>query len=665
MSINNFIKVIIVLSTLNISVFAQNQKLDSLHTDFSKAENDSSKLNILNSIFYFYINTDTAKAKEYCAEVLKEAGSTNYDFEKAESYRIAGIYFGNAADFEKALFYYNKAEKLYGSINTKAGNIGFAKTLTNIASFFQKNGDMQTSLIKYMEAESVLLQHNDNAALLKIYLGLVDIHLHLNKNEKAMMYMDKAKSLSNLIDDPYVRVEYLINYANNLTYENKFKEAAPVYEQARTIAGQNDFFRLLSVCEYDYAFMLTRQEKYEESKIYYFKSAEYARKAGSKFDECDAMYKYGKAFYYNNELEAANKILLPALKQAEEIKSKLLIRNILDVLYYLEEERGNYKKAYDYLQRYVDTIYEIFSEDDQKQTNFLNAKYQAAQKEHEISKLLTEQKIQNLELEKRNNLILLLTLLVISFLIAFFFVRQYYKNKRKIAEQNVKIHRQKVNELEKEKQLVAVQAALEGEENERFRIARDLHDGLGGLLSGTKLTLSSYKEAYVPNEEATNTFNQALNLLDTSITELRRVARNLMPQALLNYGLKEAISEFCDSIDKSGNLKVKHQFFGLENRLLQNMELTIYRIIQELLNNVIKHSGASQAVIQLIQEEERISLLVQDNGKGFEKEMIESFTGHGLKNIKSRVESMGGHFEIDSLPGRGTEITVEFENLKL
>ena len=661
--LKTIITVLFFITALNFA-YAKNQKIDSLKSVLQKTENDSVRLNLLNSIFYEYINTDTAEAKNYCEKVLNEAEKTKYNFEKADAFRIAGIHYGNIYDYEKAIEYYDKAKILFKSFRNDAGEIGYAKTLTNIGSLYHRNGDFATALEIYLEAESILTKYDENTILLKIYNSLADVHLYLTKNEKAMAYMDKAKSLSNLVDEPAVKAEYLISYANNLVYQNKYDEAAKIYEDAKRIAEKNNLYRLLSVCAYDYGFMLSRQGNYKDAEIYCLKSVEYARLSGSKFDECDAMYKVGAANYHMQKFEKANKILLATLKQAEELKSKLLQRNILDILYYLEEERGNYKLAYDYLQRYVDIIYELFSEDDQKQTNFLNAKYEAAKREHEITKLLDEQKIQNLELEKRNNLILLLSLLVISFLIVFFFVRQFYKNKRKIAEQNLQIHKQKVTELEKEKQLVAVKSALEGEENERFRIARDLHDGLGGLLSGTKMALSSYKENHIINNGDVNSFKQALNLLDTSITELRRVARNMMPQTLLNSGLKEAVSEFCDNLERSSNINIKFQFYGNEKRLPQSYELTVYRIVQELLNNILKHANAAEVVVQLVQEEDRLSLLIQDNGKGFDKSKIDLFEGHGLKNIKSRVESLGGHFDIDSEINKGTEITVEIDNIK-
>ncbi|NJO92996.1 MAG: tetratricopeptide repeat protein [Chloroflexia bacterium] len=315
------------ITALNF-IHAKNPKIDSLKSVLQKTENDSVKLNLLNSIFYEYINTDTAEATIYCEKILDEAEKTKYNFEKADAFRIAGIYFGNIYNYEKAIENYEKAKILFKSFNNDAGNIGYAKTLTNVGSLFHRNGDFLTALEIYLEAESILTKYDENTILLKVYNSLADVHLYLNKNEKAMMYMDKAKSLSNLVNDPAVKAEYLISYANNLVYQNKFEEAAKIYETVNLIAEKNNFYRLLSVCAYDYGFMLSRQGNYKDAEVYCLKSAEYARLSGSKFDQCDAMYKVGAANYHMQKFDKANKILLATLKQAEELKSKLLQRNI-------------------------------------------------------------------------------------------------------------------------------------------------------------------------------------------------------------------------------------------------------------------------------------------------------------------------------------------------
>jgi signal transduction histidine kinase len=475
--------------------------------------------------------------------------------------------------------------------------------------------------------------------------------------------MKKGVELTDLIDDPSVKADYYNSYGNMYIYENEHIKAKEFFDIAREIGLKNSLYKHLSKTEYNYAYLLSREEKYLEAQKYYTKSLEWARKSGDKYDICDAMYKVAFMSYYMEDFNKANKLLLEALEYAENIKSKILKRNILDVLLYLEAQRGNYKLAYDYLQMYVDVIYEIFSEDDQKQTNFLNAKYEAAKKEHEISKLLNEKQIQLLELEKRNNLLYLFGIIIIAIVIVLYFLKQNYRNRKRIIENDLLIREQKVKELEKEKQIVAIQAALTGEENERFRIARELHDGLGGILSGSKMALESYKNKSEADSERIEQLNKTLTLIDTSISELRRIARNLMPQTLLNSGLKEALSEYCNTLENREDQKISFRFYGMDTRLKQSFELTLYRIVQELINNAIKHSKGSEANIQLVQDENRISLTVQDNGIGFNKNEMDSFKGHGLNNIKTRVESLNGHLEIDTAIGKGTEINIVFENI--
>jgi signal transduction histidine kinase len=214
--------------------------------------------------------------------------------------------------------------------------------------------------------------------------------------------------------------------------------------------------------------------------------------------------------------------------------------------------------------------------------------------------------------------------------------------------------------MEKDRQIIASHAVMEGEEKERGRLARDLHDGLGGILSGIKLKLANIKGNYIVNTEYLDVFDYALDLIDSSIKELRRVAHNMMPETLINFGIKEALQDFCSSISQD-NLKISYKFFGEAFRFEKPIESTLYRIAQELVNNAIKHANASEILVQVIQEQNRVHLTVSDNGIGFQVPSIDSLKSAGLQNIRARVQSFNGQFDIDSQPGKGTEITVEFE----
>jgi signal transduction histidine kinase len=207
---------------------------------------------------------------------------------------------------------------------------------------------------------------------------------------------------------------------------------------------------------------------------------------------------------------------------------------------------------------------------------------------------------------------------------------------------------------------LATQSVLKGEESERKRLARDLHDGLGGLLSGVKTALNNMKGNVILTGENVDSFSQALGMLDNSITELRRVAHNMMPEALMKLGLKDTLTDFCNELDKVNPMNIAFQFYGQFSRVDTNLEINAFRIIQELVNNAIKHSEAKELVVQMIQEPNRLCFIVLDNGKGFNLKDLEHTKGIGLASIKSRVDSFNGQLEINSKPGKGTEITVEF-----
>ena len=273
-----------------------------------------------------------------------------------------------------------------------------------------------------------------------------------------------------------------------------------------------------------------------------------------------------------------------------------------------------------------------------------------------------EQQITLLKKEKEASYLynLLLASALVIFLTISFFVILNIRQKRKITQQELTLKEQKIHDLEREKQLIATQMVLQGEETERARLARDLHDGLGGLLSGVKLSMAGIKN----NPEVTDNsqVDKTLQLLDISIAELRRVAHNLMPESLIKYGIHEALSDFCNSISDA-SCKVNFNFYGQSNRLDKKFENNLYRIAQELINNALKHAQATEIIVQLVQEYNRINLTVQDNGTGFDTRILEKSKSSGIANIRSRVESLNGWLEITSDIGKGTEITIEYIHL--
>ena len=212
------------------------------------------------------------------------------------------------------------------------------------------------------------------------------------------------------------------------------------------------------------------------------------------------------------------------------------------------------------------------------------------------------------------------------------------------------------------------QAVLQGEENERKRLAFELHDGIGQLLSVVKLNISSLEQWIdKKNKQVVELVESIIVLVDDSCREVRNISHNLMPNTVIQFGLVAALEEFSRKINRAKQVKVHYQNFEFNIQLDPQTETTLYRIIQEIVNNAIKHSEATDIYIQLIKDENELIILIEDNGKGFDKKILESDKGLGIRNIISRIEYINGKVEIDSIIGKGTSyhISINLENLPL
>jgi signal transduction histidine kinase len=351
-------------------------------------------------------------------------------------------------------------------------------------------------------------------------------------------------------------------------------------------------------------------------------------------------------------------LALACLLESQEIGLREKLTDGIQFLYediaQIYENQHDYKNSLKYYKKYMILRDSIYNNEKSKQIFELETKYQAEKKQAEIERLTLVKKQRTL----------VIYILIASLLLVSLFGYTYFRNirhKKIIADQKLEIKEKQLLELEKERQLTAAKSVLLGEEAERIRLAEDLHDGLGGLLTGLKLKLSSMKENSIITSENLAHFNHALDLLDTSITEMRRVAHNLMPETLMHYGLKTALTDFIKQVSPEGPPKITLNTFGEDLRYGKELEITVYRITQELVANALKHAQAKQIDLQLFTENERICVQVIDNGIGFNPDKLDpSKVGKGLKNIHDRVTAFNGRFEILSEPAKGTESTLEF-----
>ncbi len=385
-----------------------------------------------------------------------------------------------------------------------------------------------------------------------------------------------------------------------------------------------------------------------DSAVFYFqKSYANASAANSRWNMAEPLMQIGYIYLQQKEYANAEKNVKQGLAIAEADSIRIFMKEGYGTLSDVYAATGRYKEAFELLRKYNEIKDTILSEERKKFALDLEKKYETLKKDDQL-------KMQRLEIgqQKRLNYALAggaAVLMMILFLL--------YHNHR----QKQRLQQQRILEMETREKLAATEAVLKGQEQERTRLAKDLHDGLGGMLSGIKYSFQTMKENLIMTPENQQAFERSMDMLDSSIKEMRSVAHNLMPEVLVRYGLDTAIKDYTTELNNSGIIKAVYQSMGMEGKEIeQSLALGIYRVVQELLNNVVKHAEASGVLVQLFAEKEKLVVNVEDNGKGMDPALLENAGGMGWKNIRLRVNLLNGKIDVQSAPGKGTAVNLEF-----
>lgn len=513
-----------------------------------------------------------------------------------------------------------------------------ADCLFNAGSSYNNLGLFDEALQLYLESSKKLEVLGDEQSLSIVYDNIGGVYTNSSQYQEALKYHQKAYRLAKRLKDQQAMVKILINkgitelllkqmadakadlelglkrseeignpYLQSIAYKNLSEWYCLKKNPDQSLAAARKAYRLAKMVKSNYA-------EYEALKVL---TASFAAAHQS-----DSVIYYGKetfSFGLRNQFTTDLYKMSEFLAKAYERKG-----NLDSALYYFKQ----FKKYNDSLLLSGERIKMKLVQND----------YQKAKNQNEILHLQSSQKKQKWIIWS-----LVCTILVLSALA--FLLFKITQSKRQIIEQEI-------NALKQEEDLKAAQLILETQEEERLRIAKDLHDGLGGLLSGIKLTIQN-SEALKANER------KALHQLDEAMQEMRRISHSMMPEALNKFGLVDALKDICKSLEDSDQLQVSCQFFGLEQRLSGELETNLYRIILELINNAIKHAEATEIYLQLLHQDETITITIEDNGSGFDAGNLDQVQGMGFRNIQSRLKLMNGTWEIHSEYGKGTSIHLE------
>jgi signal transduction histidine kinase len=534
---------------------------------------------------------------------VKLAMELNDKFQIGRSNANLGNVFLNLDQFDSAVYHYQVALKNFEAINDK---VLVARLCDLLQVTYQELRQHDKALVYGRQAIAVLRNANDPASLSAVLSNASNVYFRLRHYDTALAYLKEALVLARSINYKSHEKTVLTNISN-------------LYQHTLQV---------------------------DSIKPYSEKAAALSRELG--FPEGEAIAHRGLANYnvFKNNLDAAYKHITYALEITEKNGFRKEHLHNLNTLGAVLMAMHRYEESYR-----IDLKAEELSD------SLLGAETQdkilVLEKQFETEKKETQIQLQQAQLRQKNILNYILiggaaALLIIS-LLSF----RNYKHRQRLQQA-------RIDELETEKQLTATEAVLKGEEQERTRLAKDLHDGLGGMLSGIKYSLNTMKGNLIMTPENAQDFERSMDMLDSSIKEMRRVAHNMMPEILVKYGLNTALREFCNEIDRSGVISVNYQSVGInKDDIEQTTALTVYRIVQELVNNAIKHATASQVLVQLQLSGSLLSVTVEDDGKGFDTALLQNAGGIGWSNIRNRVDFLKGKIDLQAAPGKGTSVLIE------
>ena len=558
---------------------------------------------------------------------------------------------------DSAMNLYNESLRLYESAND---SIGIGRVHTSLAIHYKYSGDFDLGLKSALIAKYIFSKLKIDAALARSYINLGNIYEKLGDYDTALACFESSYQIGQKINRPQISLTSLINQAvmywhrGNTEMDNgdsvkaieSYKltkdEFLKSIEFSKNINDQKTLTMLYSNISLVYRDLGMYEEAIESAK----ESLRISKNIKMLTDQQIALNNLGVAYQTIKQYKNAEKSFLESLEIARKSKQKESIENACSSLSILYELTGDYKKSLKYIKlsaAYKDSIFnEVKQREIEKhKTNF------------EILHLKDLNQIKELDKKRmraeRNVVFGLSAFIVVVLLGLLIFLRMRARKNRIIAAQ-------KIQKLEDEKKLMAAQSVLVGQEKERERIARELHDGIGVLLSTASIHFSSVEEK--ADKETGEMLKKANKLLKEAGKEVRHISHNMMPGVLSKFGLKEAIEDLFEVVDETGDIKVDLHLTCGEERLAENMEIMIFRVIQEMLNNSIKHAEASRISLYVTRGDEEILIDYEDNGVGFDENKLPFGKNLGLSGIRSRIEYLGGKLKLQSEKDQGVKYII-------
>ncbi|MBL0736712.1 sensor histidine kinase [Flavobacterium sp. GN10] len=537
---------------------------------------------------------------------------------------------------------------------------GLAQTYTEL-------GDYQNALKLFKQC---LEYKDDSEIILGSYINIADIYSRLKDYDNANIYYKKGKTICEKTNNFQAKSIILLGLGENYQLQNKYPEALKMFQEALTIADENEMNQLAIISRSTIGDCYTSQKKYNDAKLIFLEALQKSIHFGllqNQIDIYDELreiaikqedYKNAYMFFDKSTHLKDSISKMERIKEINELEIKYKTAQKQKEIESLKFENEAKKLA---LASQEDAIKNMILQDEISKKNnentILSYQNSSNKKRNEISLLKKDQQLKTLEINQQKKIklftisaFLILLIPIIALLFQFY---KRFKIQHLLNIKQTEISSQKINSILKEQELELIKASITGQDKERKRISQELHDSIGGNLAAIKLQVN-----HLNSSNSSNIQKISLQLDDT-YQLVRNLSHNLLPKKFSQNKFLEVLESYLNNISEASKIKISYIPYPKKeiNDLDENIQIEIFKIIQELLTNTIKHAKASEIEIQLNYIENIFNLLFEDNGIGFQTENISK--GIGLVNLENRINKLNGSLIIDSKQKRGTIFNIE------
>ena len=609
-----FINLLFLCATSTYSQ-VERQDVDSLVNVLENSQlTNKEKIELYNKIVGNYVLFDLDKASEYSEMGLSLAEKEGDKLMASHFNAYFGRIYNSKSNFDTALNYWNKALNLAIAINNKEQE---ASAYRGIGILYLQQEQQSLGLEYFIKSLAIYENIGNKIQSMTMLANIGVFYINLKNFEKALYYFEKQKQIAEELNNDFGKMQSYQGLGSIYYYEKDYERSLELVLKAFEISNKLNDRNSQVVCTSILASIYKNHFKdYDVAWKYANESLQFAENIGDPQYIAGALRTMSTILLNMKKYEECETFALKALTMDSTTVNTIIdLYENLVISYLLLNKNADAAKYHDL---YTKTVKKHIDLNNRELIANMETKYQTEKKEMQI-----------VSLEKERQMYIWLGIAGALFAIALGVVLWL-----------------RIRSVRKEKQLIATRSVLDGEMGERSRLARDLHDRLSGNLSAVKMGIKDDRESILSIQDK----------LDKCIEEIRRVAHNLMP-ASLQFGLKVALGDYTAQFQN-----VQFHFFGEEKRVEDRIEFVAYCCASELVNNSLRHSGANNINLQLIQSEKHISITVQDDGCGFDENSVTK--GFGMKSIHDRIASCNGKVDVSSSPGKGTETTIEIKSEK-